>query len=109
MAFGTALGGWKIVKTMGHKIFKLEPVHGFAAETAGRRGHFMATSLIGAPASAPPTPSPPHLGVGASKRLSAVRWGIAGSMVMAWVVTIPAAAAMAAACFWILELAGLAG
>ena len=108
MAFGTAMGGWKIVKTMGHKIFKLEAVHGFAAETAAAVV-ISGASLIGAPISTTHTISTSILGVGASKRLSAVRWGIAGNMVIAWILTIPAAAAMAAACFWILELAGLAG
>jgi PiT family inorganic phosphate transporter len=108
MAFGTAIGGWKIVKTMGHKIFKLEAVHGFAAETAAAVV-ISGASLIGAPISTTHTISTSILGVGASKRLSAVRWGIAGNMVIAWVLTIPAAAGMAAACFWILELAGLAG
>jgi PiT family inorganic phosphate transporter len=108
MAFGTVMGGWKIVKTMGHKIFKLEAVHGFAAETAAAVV-ISGASLIGAPISTTHTISTSILGVGASKRLSAVRWGIAGNMVVAWVLTIPAAAGMAAACFWILELAGLAG
>jgi PiT family inorganic phosphate transporter len=108
MALGTAMGGWKIVKTMGHKIFKLEAVHGFAAETAAA-AVISGASLIGAPISTTHTISTSILGVGASKRLSAVRWGIAGNMVIAWVLTIPAAAGMAAACFWILELAGLAG
>ena len=108
MALGTVIGGWKIVKTMGHKIFKLEAVHGFAAETAAAVG-ISGASLIGAPISTTHTISTSILGVGASKRLSAVRWGIAGNMVIAWVLTIPAAAGMAAACFWILELAGLAG
>jgi len=108
MALGTAMGGWKIVKTMGHKIFKLEAVHGFAAETAAA-AVISSASLIGAPISTTHTISTSILGVGASKRLSAVRWGIAGNMIVAWVLTIPAAAGMAAVCFWILELAGLAG
>jgi len=93
---------------MGHKIFKLEAVHGFAAETAAAVV-ISGASLIGAPISTTHTISTSILGVGASKRLSAVRWGIAGNMVIAWILTIPAAAGMAAACFWILELAGLAG
>jgi len=108
MAFGTAMGGWKIVKTMGHKIFKLEAVHGFAAETAAA-AVISGASLIGAPISTTHTISTSILGVGSSKRLSAVRWGIAGNMVIAWVLTIPAAAGMAATCFWVLEFAGLAG
>jgi inorganic phosphate transporter, PiT family len=108
MAFGTALGGWKIVKTMGHKIFKLEAVHGFSAETAAAGVIFVASGF-GAPISTTHTISTSILGVGASKRLSAVRWGIAGSMIIAWVLTIPAAAAVAAGCFLLLDWFGLAG
>jgi len=108
MAFGTALGGWKIVKTMGHKIFKLEAVHGFSAETAAA-GIIFVASGVGAPISTTHTISTSILGVGASKRLSAVRWGIAGNMVTAWVLTIPAAAVVAAGCFLLLDLFGLVG
>ena len=108
MALGTAMGGWKIVKTMGHKIFKLEAVHGFAAETAAALV-ITGASTVGAPISTTHTISTSVLGVGASKRLSAVRWGIAGNMVLARVLTIPAAAAVSAACFLLLELLGLAG
>uniref|UniRef100_A0A7C4AH98 Inorganic phosphate transporter n=1 Tax=Fundidesulfovibrio putealis TaxID=270496 RepID=A0A7C4AH98_9BACT len=106
MGLGTAMGGWKIVKTMGHKIFKLEPVHGFAAETAAS-GVIMAASAMGAPISTTHTISTAVIGVGASKRLSAVRWGVAGNLVTAWVLTIPASAMVAAICFWLLELVGL--
>jgi PiT family inorganic phosphate transporter len=107
MALGTAMGGWKIVKTMGHKIFKLEAIHGFSAETSAAAVISVA-SAFGAPISTTHTISTAVLGVGASKRLSAVRWGIAGNMVLAWVLTIPAAAAVAAGCFELLRLAGLA-
>ncbi len=106
MGLGTAMGGWKIVKTMGHKIFKLEPVHGFAAETAAS-GVIMAASAMGAPISTTHTISTAVIGVGASKRLSAVRWGVAGNLVTAWVLTIPASGLVAAVCFWLLELVGL--
>jgi len=108
MAFGTAIGGWKIVKTMGHKIFKLEAVHGFSAETAAATVIF-AASGFGAPISTTHTISTSILGVGASKRLSAVRWGIAGNMVTAWILTIPASAAVAAGCFLLLDLFGMTG
>lgn len=94
MALGTATGGWRIVKTMGHKIFKLEAVHGFAAETAAALV-ITAASTVGAPISTTHTISSSVLGVGASKRLSAVRWGIAGHMVIAWILTLPAAALVA--------------
>jgi len=91
MGLGTATGGWRIVKTMGHKIFKLEAIHGFAAETSAAMVIALASS-VGAPISTTHTISSSVLGVGASKRLSAVRWGVAGNMVVAWVLTIPMAA-----------------
>ena len=94
MAAGTAVGGWKIVKTMGHKIFKLEPVHGFAAESAAALV-ITGASLVGAPISTTHTISACIFGVGSTKRLSAVRWGVAGNLVVAWVLTIPAAAFIA--------------
>jgi PiT family inorganic phosphate transporter len=106
MGMGTAMGGWKIVKTMGHKIFKLEPVHGFAAETAAA-AVIMGASALGAPISTTHTISTAVIGVGSSKRLSAVRWGVAGNLVLAWVLTIPAAAGVGALCFWGLALLGL--
>jgi PiT family inorganic phosphate transporter len=106
MAFGTAMGGWKIVRTMGHKIFKLEAVHGFSAETAAA-GVIFAASHLGAPISTTHTISASILGVGASKRLSAVRWGVAGNMVTAWVLTIPATAGIGAFAFIVLDVLGL--
>jgi inorganic phosphate transporter, PiT family len=108
MASGTAIGGWKIVKTMGHKIFKLEAVHGFAAETAAATV-ISGASLLGAPISTTHTISASILGVGSSKRLSAVRWVVAGRMITAWVLTIPAAAIIAALCFGLMEIIGLVG
>ncbi len=106
MAMGTAIGGWKIIKTMGHKIFKLEAVHGFSAETSAA-GVISVASSFGAPISTTHVISSAILGVGSSKRLSAVRWGIAGRMATAWLLTIPAAGAVAAVCFELLWLAGL--
>ena len=106
MGMGTAMGGWKIVKTMGHKIFKLEPVHGFAAETAAS-AVILGASAMGAPISTTHTISTAVIGVGASKRFSAVRWGVAGNLVVAWVLTIPAAGMVGALFFWLLEFAGL--
>lgn len=106
MGMGTAMGGWKIVKTMGHKIFKLEPVHGFAAETAAA-AVIMGASSMGAPISTTHTISTAVIGVGASKRFSAVRWGVAGNLVVAWVLTIPASGAVAALCFYALDFIGL--
>ncbi len=107
MGLGTATGGWKIVKTMGHKIFKLEPIHGFAAETAAA-AVISGASALGAPISTTHTISTTVIGVGASKRLSAVRWGVAGRLVVAWILTIPAAAVVAAACYWLLAVTGVA-
>ncbi len=103
MAAGTAVGGWKIVKTMGHKIFKLEPVHGFAAETSAAMVIGCA-SLAGAPISTTHTITACIFGVGSTKRLSAVRWGIAGNLLIAWVLTIPASGLVGAVSFWILEM-----
>ncbi len=107
MAMGTAIGGWKIIKTMGHKIFHLEAVHGFSAETSAA-GVISVASYFGAPISTTHVISASILGVGSSKRLSAVRWGVAGSMATAWILTIPASALVAAVCFELLSLLGLA-
>ncbi|NLY41460.1 MAG: inorganic phosphate transporter, partial [Desulfovibrionales bacterium] len=106
MAMGTAMGGWKIVKTMGHKIFKLEPVHGFTAELSASMV-ITSASLIGAPISTTHTITACVFGVGSTKRLSAVRWGIAGNLIVAWVLTIPASAFIAGLTFLLLELCGL--
>ncbi|GAB1409834.1 inorganic phosphate transporter [Desulfovibrionales bacterium] len=106
MAMGTAMGGWKIVKTMGHKIFKLEPVHGFTAELSASMV-ITSASLIGAPISTTHTITACVFGVGATKRLSAVRWGIAGNLIVAWVLTIPASGLIAGITFLLLEFCGL--
>lgn len=106
MAAGTALGGWKIVKTMGHKIFKLEPVHGFATETSAALV-ISGASLLGAPVSTTHTITACIFGVGSTKRLSAVRWGVAGNLVIAWILTIPASGGIAALAFWCMHLGGL--
>jgi len=106
MGLGTATGGWKIVKTMGHKIFKLEPIHGCAAETAAALV-ISGASHFGAPISTTHIISTSVLGVGASKRLSAVRWGVAGSMVVAWIITIPASGLVAALAFCVMRYFGI--
>jgi inorganic phosphate transporter, PiT family len=98
IALGTLSGGWRIIHTMGSKITKLQPVGGFAAETAGAISLFTATHL-GIPVSTTHTITGAIIGVGSIKRLSAVRWGIAGRIVWAWVLTIPASAAIAAAVY----------
>lgn len=103
MAAGTAVGGWKIIKTMGHKIFKLEPVHGFAAETSAA-AVIAAASVVGAPISTTHTITACIFGVGSTKRLSAVRWGIAGNLLTAWILTIPASAIVGAVSFYLLDI-----
>jgi PiT family inorganic phosphate transporter len=92
---GTLIGGWRIVKTMGSKITRLRPVQGFCAETAGAATLYLATSL-GVPVSTTHTITGAIIGVGTARRVSAVRWGIAGSILIAWVVTLPAAALIGA-------------
>lgn len=105
MAAGTASGGWRIIKTMGHKIFKLETIHGFAAETSAAFVIFIA-SHFGAPISTTQVISSSILGVGSTKRLSAVKWGIAGNIAMAWIFTIPASALIGGAVFSVFHLFG---
>jgi len=105
IALGTMFGGWRIVKTMGTKITKLQPFGGFCAETAGAITLLGAT-LGGIPVSTTHTITGAIVGVGASRRLSAVKWGVAGRIVWAWVLTIPIAAAVAAAVYWLMALVG---
>ncbi len=100
IAAGTMFGGWRIVKTMGQKITKLKPVGGFCAETGGALTLFLATAL-GIPVSTTHTITGAIVGVGATKRASAVRWGVAGNIVWAWIFTIPAAAFVAAVSYWV--------
>ena len=95
MAFGTATGGWKIIKTMGSKIVKLRPIHGFAAETAAAAVLFT-TAHFGIPVSTTHSITGAIMGVGTSMNASAVRWGVAGNIVVAWVLTIPISALLAA-------------
>ena len=106
MALGTSAGGWRIIKTMGHKIIRLEPVHGFAAETSSALVLFV-TSHFGMPVSTTHVISGSIFGVGSSKRLSAVRWGVAQSMVVAWFLTLPAAGLVATLAYELLMLMGL--
>ncbi len=105
IGLGTLSGGWRIVKTMGSKITKLAPVGGFAAETGAAVAILIAT-VLGVGISTTHTITGSIVGVGATRRLSAVRWGIASRIVWAWVMTIPAAALVGASTFWILHLLG---
>ena len=100
IGMGTMFGGWRIVKTMGQKITKLKPVGGFCAETGGAMTLFFAT-FLGVPVSTTHTITGAIVGVGSTQRMSAVRWGVAGNIVWAWVLTIPASAFVAALAYWI--------
>jgi len=105
IGLGTLSGGWRIIHTMGSKITKLQPVGGFAAETAGAITLFLASSF-GIPVSTTHTITGAIVGVGTTRRLSAVRWGVAGRIVWAWILTIPMAALIGAGTFWLVHLFG---
>lgn len=100
IGLGTMFGGWRIVKTMGQKITKLKPVGGFCAETGGAMTLFIAT-IMGIPVSTTHTITGAIVGVGSTQRASAVRWGVAGNIVWAWIFTIPASACVAALAYWL--------
>ncbi len=103
IALGTLFGGWRIVKTMGQKITKLKPSQGFCAETAGGIT-LLVTAWGGIPVSTTHTITGAIMGVGATKRLSAVRWGLAGNIILAWIMTIPASAAVGAVSYLIVSM-----
>ncbi len=105
IGLGTLSGGWRIVKTMGTKITKLAPVGGFAAETGAAAAILLAT-LLGVGISTTHTITGAIVGVGATRRLSAVRWGVAGRIVWAWILTIPAAGLVGASTYWVLAALG---
>ncbi len=100
IGLGTMFGGWRIVKTMGQKITKLKPVGGFCAETGGAMTLFLATAL-GIPVSTTHTITGAIVGVGSAQRASAVRWGVAGNIIWAWIFTIPASAFVAIVAYWV--------
>ena len=106
MSFGTAAGGWRIMKTMGQRVVKLDPVHGFAAETTAA-SIIMVASHFGMPVSTTHVISTAIMGVGTSDRIKAVRWGIARGIVTAWILTIPAAAIIAGTAYLVLHIVGL--
>ena len=107
MALGTAAGGWRIIKTLGGNIVKLQPINGFAAETSSAMVLF-GTAALGMPVSTTHVISASIMGVGSTRRLSAVRWGVAGNILVAWVLTLPAAALASGLAFFILSHLGLA-
>jgi PiT family inorganic phosphate transporter len=102
ISFGTAAGGWRIIKTMGQRVVKLDPVHGFAAETTAAT-IILTASHFGMPVSTTHVISSAIIGVGSSDRLSAVRWGVAGNIVVAWILTLPASALMAAIAYVVIS------
>jgi inorganic phosphate transporter, PiT family len=106
MSLGTAAGGWRIMKTMGQKVVKLDPVHGFAAETTGA-SIIMVATFFGMPVSTTHVISSAIMGVGSSESVKAVRWGVARSMATAWVLTIPCSALIAASSYLLLHLVGI--
>jgi PiT family inorganic phosphate transporter len=106
IALGTLMGGWRIVHTLGSRVTKLRPIGGFCAETGGASAIFLAT-FLGIPVSTTHTIAGSIVGVGATHRLSAVRWGVASQMIWAWVITIPASALVAAVSYWV--VAGIRG
>lgn len=103
MGLGTCIGGWRIVRTVGLKVVELRPIHGFAAETASA-AIIEVASRLGIPVSTTHVISSAIMGVGATRRLSAVRWGIAGHIIVAWVVTIPACIALGWVIYYLLHL-----
>ncbi|RYZ48126.1 MAG: PDZ domain-containing protein, partial [Sphingobacteriales bacterium] len=106
IALGTMSGGWKIIKTMGTRITKVTPFEGVAAETAGALTLFI-TEMLKIPVSTTHTITGSIIGVGATKRLSAVRWGVTINLLWAWIITIPISALMATIVYWIFRLTGL--
>ena len=106
IGLGTLSGGWRIIHTMGSRITKLQPVHGFAAETGAAGSVFVAT-MLGIPVSTTHAITGSIVGVGATRRLSAVRWGVAGQIIWAWVLTIPGAAVIAAGAGLLLRAVGI--
>ena len=105
LSLGTYAGGWRIMRTLGRKIIELDPPQGFAAETTGASIMFGSAFLFHAPISTTHVITSAIMGVGATKRVKAVRWGVAKNIVLGWFITMPAAALVAAASFWVVKLA----
>jgi PiT family inorganic phosphate transporter len=101
IALGTAVGGWKLIRTLGGKIFKIRPVDGFASQLASA-GVIITASLMGGPVSTTQVVSSAIMGVGTSERANKVRWGVAQEIVTAWLLTVPASALLAALIYWLL-------
>ncbi|WP_431521685.1 inorganic phosphate transporter [Actinomadura madurae] len=106
LSLGTYAGGWRIMRTLGRKVIELDPPKGFAAESTASVILYATAYIWHAPISTTHTITSCIMGVGATKRLSAVRWGVAGNIVTAWVLTMPMAAAVAAIVYWLVHLFG---
>jgi PiT family inorganic phosphate transporter len=102
IGIGTAIGGWQLIKTLGSKFYKIRPVHGFASQATSAIV-ILTASLLGGPVSTTQVVSSSIMGVGAAERMSKVRWGVAGEIVMAWIITIPATMAAGAGCYWLFD------
>lgn len=102
IGIGTAVGGWQLIKTLGSKFYKIRPVHGFSSQATSAIV-ILTASLLGGPVSTTQVVSSSIMGVGAAERMSKVRWGVAGEIMIAWVVTIPATMAVGAGCYWIID------
>jgi len=105
IAIGTSVGGWRLIRTLGSKFYKIRPVHGFAAQAASA-AVILTASLVGGPVSTTQVVSTSIMGVGAAERVSKVRWGVAGEIVSAWLFTIPSTALLAAGFYWLLTVGG---
>jgi PiT family inorganic phosphate transporter len=103
IALGTAVGGWRLIRTLGGKMYKIRPVHGFASQFASA-AVIITASLFGGPVSTTQVVSSAIMGAGTAERANKVRWGVAGDIAVAWLLTIPASALCAAAFYWLLSL-----
>jgi PiT family inorganic phosphate transporter len=104
IALGTALGGWQLIRTLGSKFYKIRPIHAFSSQAASA-AVILAASLVGGPVSTTQVVSTSIMGVGAADRVSKVRWGVAGEILSAWLITIPATALLAGAIYWLISSA----
>jgi PiT family inorganic phosphate transporter len=103
MALGTALGGWRVIRTLGGRIMKVRPVHGFASQLGGL-GVMWGAAFLGGPVSLTQVMSSSIMGSGAAQRLKGVRWQVGQEMLAAWLLTIPVSAIVAAGCYWLIKL-----
>jgi PiT family inorganic phosphate transporter len=103
IALGTAMGGWKLIKTLGSKFYKIRPVHGFSSQLTSAFV-ILGASIVGGPVSTTQVVSSAIMGVGSADRVKMVRWGVAKEIMVAWLITIPATAVVAAGIYWLIEM-----